>query len=111
MKIQTYVLSVALLLLGVVVGFLIAKQQTMSPSTGWVEYTDTAGRFSFSHPKEVSVNCREEGACTLFSPTESNSQPVPDMTIKIDLTNVQFATWENFEVDYFEDLVSSFHFE
>ncbi len=109
-KIQTILFCSVSLLLGLAIGFMFAKQQTVVPSTSWVTYTDPAGRFSFSHPKEVSVNCREE-SCTLTSPTVNIPDPVPDMTIKMDLTSVQFATWENFDVDYFEELVSSFQFE
>ncbi len=72
-------------------------------------YTDPTGLFQFKTPEEVKVSCKKE-ECLLFSPTEENPQPVPDMTISVKDGEVIFRTWEGFNIPYFEDVVSSFKF-
>lgn len=64
--------------------------------------------FSFEHPVGTYVVETDEGVTILPAPVEDG--PVPDMTITIEDGDVSFATWENFEIPYFEHVVSTFAF-
>ena len=80
-------------------------------------YTDPAGRFSFVHPKGVYVNASTttstEGTITSIMLTSApiSEGPVPDMHITVTDArgqSVEFRTWENLDIPYYDELVSSF---
>ncbi len=84
-----------------------------------VLYADPGGRFSFVHPKDVYVNAgtttSTQGTVTSIMLTSApiSEGPVPDMYITVTDTNnqsVEFKTWENLDIPYFKELVSSFAF-
>lgn len=90
--------------------FTVSNNQTSMNVKDWDTYTSTDDTFRFQKPKDVVVNCGDT-TCILISPTETNPQPVPDMTISVHEGEVSFRTWEDFEIPYFKELVSSFSFE
>lgn len=84
---------------------------TVEVEAGWQVYTDARQRFSFQHPSGTHVTANGTGnELTILSAPPSDS-PVPDMTISIAEGNVHFAAWEDFEIPYFNRLVSSFEFK
>ena len=81
---------------------------------GWETYNDPAGKFSFGHPSGTYLSTGTKNgitSITLLSAPVSEGV-VPDMTITIEAgSEVHFKTWENFDIPYFNQLVSSFRFK
>lgn len=80
-------------------------------------YTDPGGRFAFVHPKGVYVSANTttstEGTVTgiILTSMPMSEGPVPDMHITVTDTygqSVEFRTWENLDIPYYDELVSSF---
>ena len=80
-------------------------------------YTDPGGRFTFVHPKGVYVSANTttstEGTVTgiILTSMPISESPVPDMHITVTDTygqSVEFRTWENLDIPYYDELVSSF---
>ena len=79
-----------------------------STSYGYETFIADDYSFSFEHPYGTYVVETDDGANILPAPPEDT--PVPDMTITIKDGDVSFATWEEFEIPYFEHVVSTFTF-
>lgn len=79
-----------------------------SASYGYEIYIADDYSFSFEHPVGTYVVETDDGVTILPAPVEDG--PVPDMTITIEEGDVSFAAWENFEIPYFEHVVSTFTF-
>jgi hypothetical protein len=62
------------------------------------------------YPASVKVEASKDGKTIEMRNAVDLAQEVPDMTIKVSDTAVEFATWENAEVEYFRGLVSSFKY-
>lgn len=93
-----------------VLTLVLTLKNAQANTIGWDTYTSADGDFHFQKPEGVTVNCKD-GSCILATPNEVISDPVPDMTISIQNGEVIFRTWENFEIPYFNGLVSSFEFD
>ncbi len=79
---------------------------------GWEMYNDPAGQFSFAHPTGtyVSAGTSQGIANIMLLSAPVREGRVPDMTITVSPGDVRFKTWENFDIPYFHQLVSSFRF-
>lgn len=88
----------------------IPVEVTPDPLAGWQTYTDPAQRFSFQHPAGTFVTADETGRNMTVLPADPATGTVPDMTMFVADGEVSFRTWENFEISYFNQLVSSFTF-
>lgn len=88
---------------------------------GYKLYTDPDGTFVFMHPKGTYVHVGTSTSTRLgvtgtvteitLAGQPFSEGPVPDMMITIEngySQSVQFRTWENLDIPYFAELVSSF---
>lgn len=108
MKKYTWVIA---LIIGIIIGFVGTTSVPIIVLDADLENTfySEDGLFSFDTPDNIVVFC-DDSSCTLISPTEDNPQPVPDMTVTVEEGDVVFRTWENFDIPYFEQVVSSFRY-
>lgn len=88
----------------------VVVEKTNDVRAGWQTYTDRSNRFSFQHPVGTYVMADATGdkLTILGAPVEDT--PVPDMTISITDGDIHFDMWEDFDIPYFKDLVSSFKY-
>lgn|SRR3989338_3548184 len=114
--------SIVLVVVAFAVGFGVSKvledrmpqeesrEETALIPVGWKEYVDPAGLYSFQYPAGIHVRLSPDGdELALFS-APAEDTPVPDMGINVAAGYVKFRVWENFEIPYFKQLVSSFRF-
>ncbi|NQV90530.1 hypothetical protein HQ487_03955 [Candidatus Uhrbacteria bacterium] len=89
----------------------VSDSSVVQAEPGTQTFVSSDGAFSLIVPDTVRVSCGvNSDDCMLISPTDDNPQPVPDMTIGVKNNEVIFRSWENFDIPYFNDLVSSFKF-
>src|SRR3989338_7083619 len=106
--------SIVLVVIAFAVGFGVSEalEDRMSPveeapveiaslPEGWGQYTNSAGGFTFLYPNGVHVSASADGKTIMLLPAPPEDSPVPDMTIKTNAGHVEFQTWENFEIPYF----------
>ena len=130
MKIQNVISVLIILIIGFALGYFYQSTSKSEPQVsseieevatdvpeGWQEYNHPSGQFSFLYPEGRYVSAREDGTSVTLLPAPVEDGPVPDMTIKIhegDISagaRIEFKAWENFDIPYFDELVSSFEFK
>jgi|SRR5687767_12471820 len=117
---------IIMLVLGLVGGYGLAmsmdkpvpvKQETIAPQekkdepeAGWVRHQDPAGEYRFDHPAGTYVVTSADGGEITVLSAPPDQGTVPDMTLKVAGGHVEFHVWEDFDIPYFDKLVSSFRF-